>query len=162
MPKDTEEWAKITKRASDLMENRESRIRLSQDKLHHQRAQEGESYPLLSRGLSHGGGQTEPGELHQNATNTQLTNELLQDPVIQRMIGFTTLLFSLWAPKLYSLYERTRKALEQWRPNLRWAFENTVFAAITFNFGPHTFTRRHPRLRQSVLGMVFYHPPRIV
>ncbi|KAJ7805123.1 hypothetical protein B0H14DRAFT_3485412 [Mycena olivaceomarginata] len=85
----------------------------------------------------------EPGELHQNATNTQLTDELLQDPDIQRMIGFTTLLFSLYAPKLYSLYERTRKALEQWRPNLRWTFENTVFAAITFNFGPRAFTRRH-------------------
>ncbi|KAJ7799863.1 hypothetical protein B0H14DRAFT_3092721 [Mycena olivaceomarginata] len=55
----------------------------------------------------------EPGELHQNATNTQLTDELLQDPDIQRMIGFTTLLFSLYASKLYSLYERTRKALEQ-------------------------------------------------
>ncbi|KAJ7713588.1 hypothetical protein B0H14DRAFT_3523325 [Mycena olivaceomarginata] len=143
MPKDTEEWAKVTKRASDLMEDRESRIRLSEDKLHHRRAQEGESYPPLSRGLSHGGGQTEPGELHQNATNTQLTDELLQDPDIQRMIGFTTLLFSLYAPKLYSLYERTRKALEQWRPNLRWTFENTVFAAITFNFGPRAFTRRH-------------------
>ncbi|KAJ7820325.1 hypothetical protein B0H14DRAFT_3472402 [Mycena olivaceomarginata] len=85
----------------------------------------------------------EPGELHQNATNTQLTDELLQDPDIQRMIGFTTLLFSLYAPKLYSPYERTRKALEQWRPNLRWTFENTVFAAITFNFGPRAFTRRH-------------------
>ncbi|KAJ7825881.1 hypothetical protein B0H14DRAFT_2368596, partial [Mycena olivaceomarginata] len=100
-------------------------------------------YPPSSRGLSHGGGQTEPGELHQNATNTQLTDELLQEPDIQRMIGFTTLLFSLWAPKLYSLYERTRKALQQWRPNLRWTFENTVFAAITFNFGPRAFTRRH-------------------
>ncbi|KAJ7312751.1 hypothetical protein DFH08DRAFT_1043994 [Mycena albidolilacea] len=118
MPKDTEDWAKVTKRASDLMEDRESRIRLSEDKLHHRRAQEGESYPPLSRGLSHGGGQTEPGELHQNATNTQLTDELLQDPDIQRMIGFTTLLFSLYAPKLFSLYERTQKALEQWRPNL--------------------------------------------
>ncbi|KAJ7703343.1 hypothetical protein B0H14DRAFT_3527016 [Mycena olivaceomarginata] len=143
MPKDTEEWAKVTKRASDLMEDRESRIWLSEDKLHHRRAQEGESYPPLSRVLSHGGGQTEPGELHQNATNTQLTDELLQDPDIQRMIGFTTLLFSLYAPKLYSLYERTRKALEQWRPNLRWTFENTVFAAITFNFGPRAFTCRH-------------------
>ncbi|KAJ7796793.1 hypothetical protein B0H14DRAFT_3549608 [Mycena olivaceomarginata] len=139
MPKDTEEWAKVTKRASDLMEDRESRIRLSEDKLHHRRAQEGESYPPLSRGLSHGGGQTEPGELHQNATNTQLTDELLQDPDIQRMI----VLFSLYAPKLYSLYERTRKALEQWRPNLRWTFENTVFTAITFNFGPRAFTRQH-------------------
>lgn len=58
MPKDTEDWAKVTKRASDLMEDRESRIRLSEDKLHHRRAQEGESYPPLSRGLSHGGGQT--------------------------------------------------------------------------------------------------------
>ncbi|KAJ7671760.1 hypothetical protein B0H14DRAFT_2657368 [Mycena olivaceomarginata] len=130
MPKDTEDWAKVTKRASDLMEDRESRIRLSEDKLHHRRAQEGESYPPLSRGLSHGGGQTEPGELHQNATNTQLTDELLQDPDIQRMIA--------------DEYSQccSRSGPRSFIPSTS-TFENTVFAAITFNFGPRAFTRRH-------------------
>ncbi|KAF8192035.1 hypothetical protein K438DRAFT_1965309 [Mycena galopus ATCC 62051] len=142
-PKNTEDWAKVTKRVSDLMEERQTRIRLSEDKLHHRRAQETDPYAAVGRGLSHGGGQTEPGELYQNATNTNLTDDLLQDPDIQKMIGFITLLFSLWAPKLYSFYARTRDALQWWRPNLRWNFANSVFAACTFNFGPRAFTRPH-------------------
>jgi hypothetical protein len=33
--------------------------------------------------------------------------------------------------------------IAQWRPRLRWNFAHSVFAACTFNFGPHAITVPH-------------------
>ncbi|KAF8218371.1 hypothetical protein K438DRAFT_1901141 [Mycena galopus ATCC 62051] len=70
-----------------------------------------------------------------------VTDELLEDPDINRIVGWINLLFFLWAPKLYNVYEKAREALEC--PSLRWNFVKTVFAACTFNFGPQAITRLH-------------------
>ncbi|KAF8166409.1 hypothetical protein K438DRAFT_2025127 [Mycena galopus ATCC 62051] len=99
-------------------------------------------YAAVSRGPSHGGGQTEPGELQQNETNTIITDELLEDADIKRIVSWINLLFFLWVPKLYQFYQQAREALSQ-RHSLRWNFAKTVFAACTFNFGPQAITRPH-------------------
>ncbi|KAJ7799717.1 hypothetical protein B0H14DRAFT_3092781 [Mycena olivaceomarginata] len=44
-----------------------------------------DSFPAIGRGLSHGGGQIQPGELRNNISNTELTDELLADPSFQRL-----------------------------------------------------------------------------
>ncbi|KAJ7304809.1 hypothetical protein DFH08DRAFT_721413 [Mycena albidolilacea] len=140
-PQGAEDWAQVTERASQRMHERIGRLSVSPEKLNHRRAQT--PYAPVSRGLSHGGGQTEPGELQQNQANTVVTDELLADPDIQRIVGWTNLLFLLWAPKLYSFYQKAREALESERSILRWNFVKTVFAACTFNFGPQAITRSH-------------------
>ncbi|KAF7345128.1 hypothetical protein MSAN_01888800 [Mycena sanguinolenta] len=118
-----------------------SKVKLSEDKLHHRRAHD--SYAAVSRGLSHGGGQTEPGELQQNVTNTRVTNELLVNEFINRFVGFTTLLLFMWAPKLAKLYHETKVAFQARMPDLQWNFARSPFAACTFNFGPRVVTRPH-------------------
>ncbi|KAF8184123.1 hypothetical protein K438DRAFT_1766566 [Mycena galopus ATCC 62051] len=109
-------------------------ICLSDEKLHHRRAASmDDPYAAVSRGQSHGGGQTEPGELQQNQTNTRVTDDLLKDPVFQ------CICFSLCGPRLYAYYQSARTALS----HLRWNFPDTVFAACTFNFGPRVITCPH-------------------
>lgn len=85
-PRDDEGWKAATDRAARLLLERISRIRLSDKRLHHRRAQD--AFPAIARGLSHGGGQTEPGELCNNISNTELTDELLADPSFDRLSGF--------------------------------------------------------------------------
>ncbi|KAJ7858711.1 hypothetical protein B0H14DRAFT_3447168 [Mycena olivaceomarginata] len=93
-PRDEAGWKAATDGAAGLLEERLARIRLSDERLHHRRAQD--SFPAIARGLSHGGGQMEPGELCNNVSNTQLTDELLADPCFQRLAGFANLLFATW------------------------------------------------------------------
>ncbi|KAJ7697753.1 hypothetical protein B0H14DRAFT_3529203 [Mycena olivaceomarginata] len=85
-PRDEAGWKTATDGAATLLEERLACIRLSDERLHHRRAQD--SFPAITRGLSHGGGQIEPGELCNNVSNTQLTDELLADPCFQRLAGF--------------------------------------------------------------------------
>ncbi|KAF8145823.1 hypothetical protein K438DRAFT_2028599 [Mycena galopus ATCC 62051] len=80
VPQGAEDWAEVTERASKRMHERLGRLSLSPEKLDHRRAQE--PYAPVSRGVSHGGGQMEPGNLQQNDTNTIVTDELLADPDI--------------------------------------------------------------------------------
>ncbi|KAF8202001.1 hypothetical protein K438DRAFT_1821058 [Mycena galopus ATCC 62051] len=122
-PQGADDWADVTERASKRMHERVGRLSLSPDKLDYRRAHT--SYAAVSRGPLHGGGQTEPGELQQNQTNTMVTDELLEDPDINRIVGWINFLFFLWAPKLYNVYEKA------------------LFAACTFNFGPQAITRPH-------------------
>jgi hypothetical protein len=56
MPHDVVGWKEITDRAAELMEQRVGSGTFSVEQVHHRRAQE--PYPSISRGVSHGGGQT--------------------------------------------------------------------------------------------------------
>ncbi|KAJ7665688.1 hypothetical protein B0H14DRAFT_3695928 [Mycena olivaceomarginata] len=81
----------------------------------------------------------EPGELQQNQANTVVTNELLADPDIQRIVGWTNRKYTFTS----NICTKAREALESERSILRWNFVKTVFAACTFNFGPQAITRSH-------------------
>ncbi|KAJ7078269.1 hypothetical protein B0H15DRAFT_804874 [Mycena belliarum] len=124
MPCDLAGWKLVTDAAADLFAQREP-------------------YPSISRGLSHGGGQTEPGELCNNEANTALTNDFLADQAFKRLAGFANCLFSLFAPLLFAFYQAQMGLIAAWRPNLHWNFVGSVFAACTFNFGPHAITVPH-------------------
>lgn len=56
MPRDLAGWKTVTDGASRLLQERASRIRLTEERLHHRRAED--AFPAIARGLSHGGGQT--------------------------------------------------------------------------------------------------------
>ncbi|KAJ7791295.1 hypothetical protein B0H14DRAFT_3094503 [Mycena olivaceomarginata] len=138
MPFDVEGWQQVTDRAAQLMETQASKGCFSAEQLHHRRAQE--PYPQVSRGLSHGGGQLEPGELCNNVANTKLTDEFLQDSSFQQLSGFANCLFRVFSPLLYAFYAQQMALIATWKPTLRWNFARSVFAACTFNFGPYAIT----------------------
>ncbi|KAJ7785441.1 hypothetical protein B0H14DRAFT_2400606 [Mycena olivaceomarginata] len=133
MPRDTDGWKKLTDRAAALLRERLPRIRLTNERLHQCRALD--SFPALARGWSHGGGQTEPGELCNNVANTQLTDELLSHTYFQQLAGFANILLAMWAPLLFAYYSAQMALLARWKP-MRRNFPCSVFAACTFNFGP--------------------------
>ncbi|KAJ7893588.1 hypothetical protein B0H13DRAFT_1625136, partial [Mycena leptocephala] len=140
-PRDHAGWKTVTNDAALLLEERQSRLKLTPEALHHRRAQG--AFPAIARSVAHGGGRLEPGEVHQNPTNTQLTDELLAHDFIQRIMGFASSLMLLWAPLLNTFYWVNRTLLSAWKPSMRWNCVNSVFAACTFNFGPRAITAPH-------------------
>ncbi|KAJ7484870.1 hypothetical protein B0H11DRAFT_2231536 [Mycena galericulata] len=140
-PRDDAAWKVVTDGAAALLKERESRIRLTEEQLHHRRAQD--AFPAIARGVAHGGGRTEPGEVANNVANTQLTDELLAHEYFQRLAAFANILFALWAPLLFAFYQVQMRLLAQWKPSMRWNFVGSIFAACTFNFGPRAITAAH-------------------
>ncbi|KAF7345127.1 hypothetical protein MSAN_01888700 [Mycena sanguinolenta] len=134
-PKDVVGWAKVIEHVSDALQRRIPDLELPESELHHRRAYDEEPFPAVSRGLSHGGGQTQPGRLQQNVTNTRITDEFLEDPIFNRMAGFGSKLLLQWAPKLGQLYVKLKKAFQARLP----AFS----LPARFNFGPRAATRPH-------------------
>ncbi|KAJ7223312.1 hypothetical protein GGX14DRAFT_351815, partial [Mycena pura] len=126
-------WADVAKDAEAAMRKRQPDIRLSAKKRRHRRAQT--RFAPLSRGVSHGGGQQQPGNLRANATNSLIMESLVAHPAFIRIAGFTATLFNLWAPELCSYYHSTLTALKSWNPALHWNFPGSPFAACTWNFG---------------------------
>ncbi|KAJ7900752.1 hypothetical protein B0H14DRAFT_2429228 [Mycena olivaceomarginata] len=102
------------------------------------RRRHGWSYPLSPEVLltSYGGGQTEPGELQNN-------NELLADESFQHLIRFANVIFRIFAPILFLYFQTQMTLLEEWKLSMVWNAAVTVFAACTFNFGPHALTVPH-------------------
>ncbi|KAJ7310640.1 hypothetical protein DFH08DRAFT_918250 [Mycena albidolilacea] len=90
-PKDVEGWTKVTDGAFALMQDALRWVKLSEETLDHRRAQQ--PFAAVGRGLSHGGGQMEPGELRQNVTNTRVTDELMAHSYFQR-INFAESIFA--------------------------------------------------------------------
>ncbi|KAJ6592958.1 hypothetical protein B0H19DRAFT_1055618 [Mycena capillaripes] len=139
-PRDHAGWKVVTGGAAALLEERQPRIKLATEALHHRRAQD--AFPAIARGVAHGGGRMEPAEVHQNGTNTQLTDELLAHDYIQRIMSFASSLVLLWAPLLNAFYLANNALLRKWKPSMHWHV-NTIFAACTFNFGPRAITAPH-------------------
>ncbi|KAJ6586796.1 hypothetical protein DFH09DRAFT_1307910 [Mycena vulgaris] len=52
-------------------------------------------------------------------------------------------LFKTFSPMLFAFYFSQMALLAKWGPNLQWPFLGSVFAACTFNFGPHVITVPH-------------------
>ncbi|KAJ7094755.1 hypothetical protein B0H15DRAFT_921728 [Mycena belliarum] len=148
-PRDHDTWDEVTDGAAALLEARIPRVRLSQERLHHRRAQE--PFPAISRGVSHGGSQTEPGNMCNNVANTELTDELLAHEYFRRLSSFANSLFALWAPLLFLFYQAQMALLAAWKPSLRWNFVGSVFAACTFNFG-RAVTTTHADFANLVWG----------
>ncbi|KAJ7191134.1 hypothetical protein GGX14DRAFT_407442 [Mycena pura] len=117
-PRDHAQWKTVTDGAAQLLEERQARLKLTQEALHHRRAQG--AFPAIARGVAHGGGRLEPGEVHQNVTNTRLTDELLAHSFIQRVMVFASCLMLIWAPLLSAFYQANNTLLRAWKPSMRW------------------------------------------
>ncbi|KDQ49354.1 hypothetical protein JAAARDRAFT_143588, partial [Jaapia argillacea MUCL 33604] len=78
--------------------------------------------------------------------------ELLKEPSLRRLVGFTTNAFNLYAPRLYKYYRTTLESLLQWKPTLRPYLPNSPFSACTFNFGPNVQTFIHTDPKNLLWG----------
>ncbi|KAJ7683921.1 hypothetical protein B0H14DRAFT_3534871 [Mycena olivaceomarginata] len=122
-PRDREGWKIVTDGAFALLQERVPHVRLSDDRLHHRRAQE--SFQL-SREDGRTAGADGAGELCNN-----------------RIAHFANVLFAIWAPVLFAFYTAQMALLRHWKPSLRPNFVGSIFAACTFNFGPRAICAAH-------------------
>ncbi|KAJ6524068.1 hypothetical protein DFH09DRAFT_1329595 [Mycena vulgaris] len=122
-------------------DDRATRIRLTEEQLHHRCALD--LFPAVARRWSHDGGQIEPGELCNNVANTKVTDELMAHEFFQCLAEFANLLFVVWAPLLFAYYQLNMTLLAGWKPTMRRNFAKSIFAACTFNFGPRAICAPH-------------------
>ncbi|KAJ7794380.1 hypothetical protein B0H14DRAFT_3557404 [Mycena olivaceomarginata] len=140
-PRDISGWKIVTDAAAKLLEDNAHQLTQSEALVHHRRAQE--PYPAVSWGVSLGGGQPGPSNLQTTAKNTRVTDELLASDCFKRLSGWANLLFWTFAPLLAAFVEAQMTILAESQPSLVWNFVGSVFAACTFNFGPHAITVSH-------------------
>ncbi|KAI0054920.1 hypothetical protein BV25DRAFT_1816360 [Artomyces pyxidatus] len=95
-------------------------------------------FATLSAGVSYGGGQTVR-RLH------CMWNfpDVLEHPSIIRLAGFANGVFANYAPKLYAYYVDTLGPLFAKLPSLKLPFANSIFTAVSFNFGPKAISWCH-------------------
>ncbi|KAJ7114170.1 hypothetical protein C8R43DRAFT_903117, partial [Mycena crocata] len=138
---DDPDWEDVTKKAFEELKYARryaQRHGLWSPSLHRR----GNYFPITA-GASFGGGQRRPGNLRNSRRIRRLIRRLLRNIYIRRIMGFQSMGFALYAPKLYRYYCRILKALFQHHPELINLFQNSIFPAATFNCGPDAFTFDH-------------------
>ncbi|KAJ7909889.1 hypothetical protein B0H13DRAFT_1616181 [Mycena leptocephala] len=140
-PRDHAGWKIITDTAAKLMEENAYRLSHSDEQPHHRRAQE--PFPAVSRLYVPTIGLQAPGNLQHNKKNTKVTDELLAHECFNRLSKWANILFWTFAPMLAMFFQSQIALLAESQPSLVWNFVGSVFAACTFNFGPHAITVPH-------------------
>ncbi|KAF7358842.1 hypothetical protein MSAN_01224100 [Mycena sanguinolenta] len=143
MPQDLVGWKVATDGAADMMSRLSADGHFTDEDAHHRRAHPETPYPSVSRGVSHGGGQTQPGELCNHPANVKITDEMMAHIFFRRIVGFTNCLARVFAPILCVFFASQMARLAAWNPRLNWPFAGSIFAACTFNFGPRASTCPH-------------------
>ncbi|PPR08060.1 hypothetical protein CVT24_010958 [Panaeolus cyanescens] len=118
--------------ANRLMEYARHRSRVSTKSQKHRRGE----FTALRCGVSHGGGQVRPSNLHNNKSNQKLLDELNRSRPFERMAGFATSAFATWAPDLYAYYVKYAQKLYSKYPKLKRPFSMSAYSAVTYNTGP--------------------------
>lgn len=134
-----QKWSKAMEDAATAMEEAREQCSFKPEDLDHRRG----PFPALAAGVSFGGGQVIPGNLTHNQSNRKVLQKLLRHPSFVRMSNFANGAFATWFPKMYSYYHETLGSLYAWNENLDRLFPGSVWAAMSFNFGPATWCYRH-------------------
>ncbi|KJA12514.1 hypothetical protein HYPSUDRAFT_210457 [Hypholoma sublateritium FD-334 SS-4] len=99
-----------------------------------------------------------PGNLYHGKTNSKELAALVSHPSFKRIAGFASNAFRSWAPKLHEYYRMHFDGLLNSNPNLKRNFNNSVWAAAAFNFGPQTCTFRHRDFANLPFGWCSFPP----
>ncbi|KAF9030389.1 hypothetical protein BDP27DRAFT_1184070, partial [Rhodocollybia butyracea] len=91
-------------------------------------------FPAFNCGVSMGMGNSHPVQLDPKDMK-QVLERLVGLKSVRRMAAYQNAAFSLWAPRVYDLYENTTKTMWEKMPGLRNNFPGGVFGAAAFNFG---------------------------
>ncbi|KAL1658386.1 hypothetical protein GGF50DRAFT_67357 [Schizophyllum commune] len=91
-------------------------------------------------GISHGGGQKEPGLLKHSDKNARELQRIVKLKPMQDLAHLNSTAFGNWQPEIYDEYAKTKKKLLEWKPRMRrfLNFKKSVWSCLTINFGPRT------------------------
>jgi hypothetical protein len=166
-PRDSS-WDMVQKVASkDISEARKA-CQFSEKDASHRRCLS----PSLACGFSFGGGQKVPyifsfhkvfvthrgnlpkvpGTLGLTHNNRAAMTNLIQSSAIQRIAGHSNGLFLAWAPRLHEYYSTTMSRLLNHHQQLKMNFNNSVWSAMTINFGPQTVCLPHRDFSNLAFG----------
>ncbi|TRM57363.1 hypothetical protein BD626DRAFT_515426, partial [Schizophyllum amplum] len=103
-------------------------------------------------GISHGGGQTKPGNLcHQGSMLTVLTYLVALDAMV-RVMNFGSSVFGTYAPQVHEFTGSILLQLLASDPSLVRNFPRSVWACLTINFGPRTVCYPHRDFANLAFG----------
>ena len=144
MPNDNDQlaeqkWAKALSSLVDAVEETQPQCSFGPKDLDHHCG----PFPALAAGASMGGRQPMPGNLTHNRPNRKALRKLLRHPSLIRISKHTNRAFATWFPKMYKYYCDTLGQLYEQDEELERLFLDSVWAAMSFNFGPATWCYRH-------------------
>ncbi|KAF8228435.1 hypothetical protein L208DRAFT_1291554 [Tricholoma matsutake] len=128
-------WSKALAALDKEMEEAQAQCSFALKDLDHHRG----FFPALAAGISFGGGQTMPGNLAHSRPNHKVLQKLLHHPSLIRISNFANGAFATWFPKMYKYYYDTLRPLYKWDDELEHLFLDSIWTAISLNFGPATW-----------------------
>jgi hypothetical protein len=134
-----QKWAKALSSLVDTVEETWPQCSFGPKDLDHRHG----PFPALAAGASMGSGQPMPGNLAHNHPNRKALRKLLRHPSLIRISKHTNGAFATWFPKMYKYYRDTLGQLYEQDEELEHLFPDSVWAAMSFNFGPATWCYRH-------------------
>ncbi|KAI0038045.1 hypothetical protein FA95DRAFT_1506120 [Auriscalpium vulgare] len=133
-------WPSVNKAASAFMKDVVKDCDFDPDDLKHSRGH----YPTLSTGFSFGGGPLKPHNIRINSAKQEhVIEKLVHHPSFVRYSGTCNGTFESHSPRLYRHCNTFLWGIQEADPELRKPFENSVYPATTFNFGPQAATFPH-------------------
>ncbi|GJE87348.1 hypothetical protein PsYK624_034310 [Phanerochaete sordida] len=100
-------------------------------------------FKTIAVGVSYGGGQKRPGILRHSKHNQAVLHRLMTNPAVKRIAGFASSGFAFFAPKMYRDYATKLDALFEHYKELGYNWNNSIFPAASFNFGPNSASYEH-------------------
>ncbi|KAH9484728.1 hypothetical protein JR316_0001628 [Psilocybe cubensis] len=141
-------WQDLQRQASAAIEARRDRCCIPIEDETHRRG----AFISLNCGVSHGGGRKMPGNVKNSKPNAEVLAELNAMEPFQRFSSFASSVMYTWANQLYQYYATTLSKLHSKHPKLRRIFPDSIFSAVSYNFGPWTTCFQHKDFANLAFG----------
>ncbi|TFK81020.1 hypothetical protein K466DRAFT_502865 [Polyporus arcularius HHB13444] len=138
-PEDAQDWPEVTLQASAALSQAHAQCTFVQARLEHARG----NYPTLGVGSSFGGGSLRPGPIKNTARNARVLANLCRHPAIRRIAGFGSVMLATYAPRVHLKMKKRLRLLYERYPTLQVNFNNSIYPAAHFNFGPNSVCFEH-------------------
>ncbi|KAI0038879.1 hypothetical protein FA95DRAFT_1504953, partial [Auriscalpium vulgare] len=142
-------WKDVAPAANAAMEEEE---RVCKFPTSHPKNARGD-YPVLSTGFSYGGGPITPFNVPlNNKTHKAALGRLTEHWAFGRLSGHTNAGVSSAGPRMYHHLDEVLNDIRLDDPTLQKPFNNSIFPAATWNFGPYAATVPHRDSRNVPYG----------
>ncbi|RDX39967.1 hypothetical protein OH76DRAFT_1366929, partial [Lentinus brumalis] len=138
-PEDADDWDQVALDASEAMSKARTQCTFTASRLMHARG----NYPTQGIGSSFGGGSLRPGPIKNTVRNARILERLCKHPAIRRIAGFGNVMLATYAPRVHLKMKRRLRLLYERYPTLKLNFDNSIYPAAHFNFGPNSVCFEH-------------------
>ncbi|KAH9483212.1 hypothetical protein JR316_0005316 [Psilocybe cubensis] len=142
---DDKDWAQLMQEAADALESHRDSV--SQNDLIHRRG----AFKALRCGVSYGGGQEVPGNLV-DGDNADILKALNSMKAFKRLASFASSVMCTWASSLFNYYATMLDGLHNEHRHLVRIFRDSIFSAVSYNFGPRTVCYKHKDYANLAFG----------